>query len=152
MSKEIKLRNWIEKKQNAGRKSVSLDELEKCLDIIYIDSADTLRRQCMFEIANHFGFEHQMMKLEEELIELLHATSRYNTREEHDYNDEELKKDLIEELGDVKMMITQIIMLLDIKSEINETIEGKILRTFERMPSPLDPETLDLEAIRRNNI
>lgn len=105
---------------------------ENDLDINYIDSKKE-RLDSFRKIATHFGKDFQREKLEEELIELLHATNRINNKSIHDYDEVELRKDFIEETGDVLIMITQVIILMNIGKEVGESVDRKIQRTLKRI-------------------
>ena len=45
----------------------------------------------------------------------------------------DIRKNLIEELADVKLVLSQVIYLLDCEDHVNSMIDSKVKRTIERM-------------------
>lgn len=80
-------------------------------------------------IADHFGMKDQQNKAIEEFTELIEAITKMQTEEfkvDHYIN-------LIEEIGDVEIMIAQIKHLNEIdESSVEEVKKEKIQRTIER--------------------
>ena len=79
-------------------------------------------------IYEHYG-KHQFTKCLEELQELMEAINLYIVS---GYSDS-LKDHVIEELADVWIMITQIIMMLNAENEVDEYKKYKIERQLGRM-------------------
>lgn len=78
-------------------------------------------------IANHYGYDHQLNKLVEEIGEVLIEISKYNaTKNEVDFIC------LEQELADVEVLIMQLKMLGDTE-HIERTIDYKIQRQIERI-------------------
>lgn len=101
--------------------------------------------QRYLDIINHFGLRSQMKKLNEETYELLEAIDNYEDavleQEVHDYGytvDDlnVFRSHIIEELGDVLILLTQFIAKYDIKqSEVDKWMDYKLERTEERIKS-----------------
>jgi NTP pyrophosphatase (non-canonical NTP hydrolase) len=72
-------------------------------------------------IAEHYGYEHQVGKMYEELSELAVALT---------HKDEE---NIIEELADVLNVAEQLAHLLGAKKKVMEVMEAKLDRTLSRM-------------------
>ena len=98
--------------------------------------------QPYLDIINHFGLRAQMKKLNEETYELLEAIDNYEdavTEGEvtNYYTKEELdifREHLIEEMGDVLILLTQFIGRSDIKKyELDKWMDYKMERTAERI-------------------
>lgn len=95
----------------------------------------------IFEIANYYGYESQSNQLIEELSELTQAickkkrvANKFSTYDEM----EEANDNLIEEIADVEIMLTQIKYLLGINEQYIDTIkEMKIKRTAQRIEKEL---------------
>lgn len=87
-------------------------------------------------IMNHFGCRNQMKKLNEETYELLEAIDGYEDALASD-NVEELRilrDHVIEEMGDVLILLTEFIGNYDIKKpELDFIMDYKINRTLERI-------------------
>ena len=87
-------------------------------------------------IINHFGYRNQMKKLNEETYELLEAIDNYEDGLSND-NVEELnmlRGHIIEEMGDVLILLTEFIGKYDIKKpELDVIMDYKINRTLERI-------------------
>lgn len=91
-------------------------------------------------IAGYYGYEAQSNQLVEECAELIQAVNKYR-RAVHGIGEPvaEYKKvvaldNLIEEIADVELMITQVKYLLQILDEEIEAIKlYKVNRTIERM-------------------
>ena len=81
------------------------------------------------EIADHYGWRHQVAKLREELQELDEAVGEYLF-----YDDDNTEEHLQEEIADVIVMINQIMYLggSDFKQGVDSQIDYKINRQLRR--------------------
>lgn len=96
--------------------------------------------QPYFEIINHFGVRNQMKKCNEEMFEFLEAVDNYEDglseiENPHSYIGEGelrmLREHVVEEMGDVLLLLTQFIALYEIdKTELDNTIDYKLDRTL----------------------
>ena len=78
-------------------------------------------------IAKHYGFRHQLTKATEECGEFIAALSKLA-------NDEGSRKDVLEEMADVLVMLEQARYFLNIdSSELHKAMEAKINRQIRRM-------------------
>ncbi len=78
-------------------------------------------------IEKHYGFQHQVKKTIEECGEFIVALSKLA-------NDEGSRKDVLEEMADVMVMLQQMQYFLCINpSESHKTMEAKVHRQIERM-------------------
>lgn len=88
------------------------------------------------DIINHFGYRNQMKKLNEETYELLEAIDNYEDGLSND-NVEELnmlREHIIEEMGDVLILLTEFIGKYNIeKPELDVIMDYKINRTLQRI-------------------
>ena len=98
--------------------------------------------QPYLDIINHFGLRAQMKKLNEEVYEFLEAVDNYEdavVEQEMNnyYTAAELaifRNHLIEEMGDVLILLTQFIGRYDIeKKELDYVMDYKLERTLERI-------------------
>lgn len=94
------------------------------------------------EIINRFGFRAQMKKLNEEVYEFLEAVDNYEDAnmeqgDEPYYTTEEMnifRDHVVEELGDVLILLTQFIARYKIeKEELDVWMDSKLERTMERI-------------------
>lgn len=95
------------------------------------------------DIMNHFGLRSQMKKLNEETYEFLEAVNNYealifeNECYDNVYTAEELdifRDHLVEEMGDVLILLTQFIARYGIsKEELDEWMDSKLDRTEYRI-------------------
>lgn len=95
------------------------------------------------DIMNHFGLRSQMKKLNEECYEFLEAVDNYedlvceNECYDYPYTAEELdifRDHIVEELGDVLILLTQFIARYKIsKEELDEWMDSKLDRTEYRI-------------------
>lgn len=94
------------------------------------------------EIINRFGFRAQMKKLNEEVYEFLEAVDNYEDAnmeqgDEPYYTTEEMnifRDHVVEELGDVLILLTQFIARYKIeKEELDVWMDSKLERTRERI-------------------
>ena len=82
-------------------------------------------------IANHYGYDHQLNKLVEEIGEVLIEISKYKAAQDIvDAYDAVVR--LEKELADVEVLIMQLKILGDAE-HVEETIDYKIQRQIERM-------------------
>lgn len=81
------------------------------------------------EIAMHYGKDKQVIKAIEESAEWQQVLAKYaNTK------DDSLKEQIIDELADNYIMLSQMVCLLDLKAEkISEAINRKLDRQLERI-------------------
>ena len=78
-------------------------------------------------IAKHYGYQHQVKKTTEECGEFIVALSKLA-------NDEGSRKDVLEEMADVMVMMQQMQYFLCINpSELHKTMEAKVCRQLKRM-------------------
>lgn len=90
-------------------------------------------------IADHYGWRIQSQQLIEEMAELTQVICKEKrSRGEGQsiggtwlYSD--IKKHLIEEIADVKLMLEQVIYLLGVETDIKKVINKKVRRTMERI-------------------
>lgn len=86
---------------------------------------------------NHFGMENQIIKTIEECSELIHALSKLYThvygRETNHYN-EDLTIRVLEELADVRIMVTQLVLVYGI-DECEQVFQSKIIKLRKRLMS-----------------
>ena len=80
------------------------------------------------KIADHYGKEHQLLKLAEESAELAAAAIRLASS-----NGESHKDEFESELADVLIMITQMIHLMDNEESVGDKVDFKVARQLERM-------------------
>lgn len=91
------------------------------------------------DIMNHFGVRNQMRKLNEECYEFIEAVDNYedviNFVKNASKHDKELVREfVIEEMGDMLILLTQFVARYDIKkSELDYVIDAKLQRTKERI-------------------
>lgn|SRR4030067_2314981 len=78
---------------------------------------------------NHFGEEKQLLKVQEELIELSLALIHHKR-----YNNEKSYNAVIDEVADVAIMLEQLKVIFPI-DKINDRIEFKISRLKKRIES-----------------
>lgn len=98
--------------------------------------------QPYLDIINRFGFRAQMKKLNEEVYEFLEAIDNYEDAnmeqgDEPYYTTEEMnifRDHVVEELGDVLILLTQFIARYKIeKEELDEWMDYKLERTKRRI-------------------
>ena len=78
-------------------------------------------------IAKHYGYQHQVKKTTEECGEFIVALSKLA-------NDEGSRKDVLEEMADVMVMLQQMQYFLCINQyELHKAMETKVRRQLERM-------------------
>lgn len=92
-----------------------------------------------FKVAIQAGLDCQMHQLVEEMGELIQAISKYfringqGLPVSPNLTKEKVKENLIEELADVKVVVDQLIFLLECDKEVLDVINYKINRMTERM-------------------
>ncbi|GEM_PF-1385698 len=80
-------------------------------------------------IADTYGYEPQSRQLIEEMAECTQAINKFWRKDyECDY-----RKNLIEELADVSIMLQQIIYLLNAENDVEDTVSEKINRQLKRI-------------------
>ena len=88
---------------------------------------------------DHFGVRNQMVKLNEECYEFIEAVDNYEDMISYPINASDSDKKLarefvIEEMGDMLILLTQFIYKYDIKkSELDITMDAKLDRTIKRI-------------------
>lgn len=82
------------------------------------------------QIAKHYGLQIQENQLIEEMAELTQAICKINR---DGCNNISYFENLIEEIADVKLVLSQVIMLLKCEQEVQKIINQKIERTIERI-------------------
>lgn len=91
------------------------------------------------DIMNHFGVRNQMRKLNEECYEFIEAVDNYedvmNFINSASERDKELAREfVIEEMGDMLILLTQFIAKYNIKKEeLDYTMDAKLQRTTQRI-------------------
>lgn len=84
------------------------------------------------KIADYYKLQHQLNKLNEELIELLQANQDYSLKLA--LNDDDINMDhLVEEMADVSIMIEQLIYLLEAEELFEAIKELKVNRQIGRI-------------------
>lgn len=104
--------------------------------------------QPYLDIINHFGVRNQMKKCNEEMFEFLEAVDAYEDglmeiENPHSYIGEGelrmLREHVIEEIGDVLVLLTQFIGAYQIeKNELDSTMDYKLKRTLDYIKDILD--------------
>ena len=88
-------------------------------------------------IADHYGYEPQSRQLIEEMAELTVAINKLWRKHEYKATSSDVEEahfDVLEEIADVEIMITQIKYLHGISAmELNNMIEKKLDRQIERI-------------------
>lgn len=103
------------------------------------------------DIINHFGCRNQLKKLHEECFELIEAVDNYEdlmsfvpSASEHDIN--MLRDFVIEEMGDVLILLTQFIARYHIKQhELDDVMDYKMDRTADRIKNGFYEKNIDNE-------
>lgn len=92
-------------------------------------------------IADHYGFDKQLEKIQEEIGELIAAISRLRASTDASGCISEDSKEwanFIEELADVQIMVYQMIYLSDADEMFNAFLNNKIYRQLARIKSEED--------------
>ncbi|MCZ9313178.1 MAG: DUF3310 domain-containing protein [Methanocorpusculum sp.] len=98
-----------------------------------------VRNDPRFKIADHYGLEVQLQQLVEEMSELTQAICKHKRKngEGQPISDivtyRHVEENLVEELADVKLVLEQVIHLLDCDDAVQEIMKQKIKRTLERI-------------------
>ena len=92
-----------------------------------------------FKIAEHFGLEGQKNQLIEEMAELTKAICKHCRIDgqgqpvSKELSRYEIEQNLVEELADVKLVLDQVIHLMECEDQVQQVMKQKIERTFERI-------------------
>ena len=92
-----------------------------------------------FKIAEHFGLEGQKNQLIEEMAELTQALTKWNRKcglgqpVASEWSVKALEEHIFEELADVKLVLDQVIHLMECEDQVQQVMKQKIERTFERI-------------------
>jgi NTP pyrophosphatase (non-canonical NTP hydrolase) len=80
------------------------------------------------DIINHFGEKPQCKKLMEEAFEFVETVYEYNA------NDINTREHLVEEMGDILLLLTEFIAKYEIgKPELDKVMDYKLERTLDRI-------------------
>lgn len=97
--------------------------------------------QVYLDIINHFGYRNQMKKLNEEVFEFLEAVDNYEDELAFHFIGDKvgenfLRDAMIEEMGDVLILLTEFIAKYKIeKEELDVYMDYKLDRTLNRIKS-----------------
>jgi hypothetical protein len=114
------------------------EDLDKARNYQKIRS-DIISRDPRFKIANHYGLEAQLQQLIEEMAELTQAVCKHRRINGEgqpvspDLKSYDVAENLIEEIADVKLVLEQVIFLMEIDEDVKEWMDRKIERTLERI-------------------
>ncbi len=89
-----------------------------------------------WKIATYFGLKNQCNKLIEEMAELTQAICKIRGRKYKDTSDDEKIAFIdhqLEEMADVKLVLEQLIFLLDCEQDVQKIMNQKIERTIQRI-------------------
>ena len=98
-----------------------------------------IRKDPRFKNADHYGLEVQMQQLIEEMSELTKAICKHfriDGQGQHvskNLTRYEIEQNLVEELADVKLVLDQVIHLMECEDQVQQVMKQKIERTFERI-------------------
>lgn len=87
----------------------------------------------LIEIAEHHGLDNQLEQTVEECAELIQAIKKYKRYPANPT----VYRNLIEEITDVEVMLEQIIYLLDISKQVDESASLKVHRELGRIEKKL---------------
>ena len=95
-----------------------------------------MKRDPRYELAEHYGFDNQAQQLIEEMAELTKAICkvfRMNGKGQpvRNMSTEEIEDNFIEELADVRLVLGQVIYLMDCEDEVENIEKQKITRAYE---------------------
>ena len=94
----------------------------------------TNRPEVLQECVNTYGAEAQVDMAVEEMSELTKALLKYRRKEAQDSKDlEAARENILEEVADVIIMLTQLIMIYGGRDLVQETIENKVDRQIKRL-------------------
>lgn len=128
----------------------SIEELKKLFlkgyELQPMKPATTMERfvydSAIMDIANHYRFEEQKNQFSEETGELLVALNKYRRKNvKKDKN--ELRKDVLEEIADVEVILDQLKYLLKGNKEVEETKSFKVDRELSRIYK-IEPEGVNV--------
>jgi NTP pyrophosphatase (non-canonical NTP hydrolase) len=96
------------------------------------------------ELATHYGYDCQSRQLIEEMAELTQAINKLWRKELYfgnhplvcvldDIKDTDNYKNIVEEIGDVEIMLEQVKYLLDCRERVEESKDYKIMRELRRI-------------------
>lgn len=101
------------------------------------------------DIINHFGYRNQLKKLHEECFEFIEAVDNYEdlmsfVKDPTPHDIDMLRDFIIEEMGDVLILLTQFIARYHIKQhEIDAVMDYKLGRTLSRIESKYYEKSID---------
>lgn len=109
------VRAWLERYETTGLPTTNRPEvLQECVDT--------------------YGAEAQVDMAVEEMSELTKALLKYRRKEAQDSKDlEAARENILEEVADVIIMLTQLIMIYGGRDLVQETIENKVDRQIKRL-------------------
>lgn len=85
-------------------------------------------------IIDTYGIEPQVDMAIEECSELIKALLKYRRGRNKESSDKDkLREDIVEEIADVKIMLSQMESIYDCSDEVKKQIETKINRQMERI-------------------
>lgn len=95
-----------------------------------------MKRDPRHQMAEHYGFDNQAQQLIEEMAELTKAICKQfriigKGKPVRNMSAEEIEDNLIEELADVRLVLGQVIYLMDCVDEVENIEKQKITRAFE---------------------
>lgn len=94
----------------------------------------TNRPEVLQECVNTYGAEAQVDMAVEEMSELTKALLKYRRKEAQGSKDlEEARENILEEVADVIIMLTQLIMIYGGRDLVQETIENKVDQQIKRL-------------------
>ena len=96
-----------------------------------------MNNEAIKKIADTYGYDAQSRQLIEEMAELTVALNKRWRAHKSDMRDMceymNLTNDIIEEIADVEIMITQLKYLMNCEKEVEQIIEQKLNRQLERI-------------------
>lgn len=103
------------------------------------------------DIINHFGYRNQLKKLHEECFEFIEAVDNYEdlmsfVKEPTPHDIDMLREFVIEEMGDMLILLTQFIARYHInQKEIDKSMDFKLGRTLARIEAKYYEKHIDKE-------
>ena len=85
------------------------------------------------KIIDHYGRDHQIEKAVEELGELSVAIAKKRGAEMLLQHDPHYRRDIIEEIADVKIVVAQLELIFFCRDEVEQMVDYKLRRTLEKM-------------------
>ena len=104
-------------------------------DNTHYERAELLRK--IYDIADYYGTGAQIDQTLEELAELTIALHHFKKKAKDPICREEIRKNVLEEMADVYIMVNQLLYLMDKEGEMWKWIEYKINRQLERIKGDL---------------